>query len=95
MLLEFTLYTVIGNYIRPHSLGHTTVWVGFSDRTHKAIFMHEPADLLVINSDTHMQKPHVYASHTFVVSAEFEGFQDQLKIFVIPSSSFSSLSTAA
>jgi len=45
--------------------------------------MHESSYLLVIHTDAHMKKPHVYTTHALVVSAESVGFQDQLKVIAV------------
>lgn len=83
MAFELALYAVVCNYIGSHRPGHAAIRIGLPYWTHKAILVHKSTNLLVIHSDPNVQQPHMYSTYAFVVATEFEGFDDQLKIFPI------------
>ena len=93
MGFELALYAVVCNGIGSHCLGHAAIRIGFPYWTNKAILVHKPTNLLMIHSDPNVQQPHMYSTYTFVVAAEFEGFDDQLKVLPILDFAFGTLVT--
>ena len=81
MLLKFPLKDVICDGISFKCFCHTSVWVGFTDGTFEAIFVHQTLDLFEVhkNRRVHVKKSHMDAPDTFIIAFELVSLKDKIK----------------